>query len=106
LPNAQPFGNSSCWNTCLSEGEYLLIACFTSRLAGPTCPRRNGSGLRWQLSFVSSFSQVFPASENHFIQVFCEIFSEVPAIGYVLGVRKSLGNSGCKLLDLDLVPPC
>jgi hypothetical protein len=47
-----------------------------------------------------------PAPENHFIQVFGEIFGEVPAISYLLGVRKSLANSGCKLLDLDLVPPC
>ncbi len=106
LPNAQPFGDGSRWNSCLLESEHLLRACFTSRLAGPTCPRRNGDGLGWQLSFFPPFSQLFPEPGNNCIQVFRQIFGEVPAIGDVPGVRKSLGNSGCELLDLDLVPRC
>jgi hypothetical protein len=83
------------------------IACLTSRLAGPTGARRNGNGLGWQLSFVYRFSQLFPASGNDFIQVFRQIFGEVPAIGHVRGFGKGLCNSGSKLLgpilrhDLD-----
>ena len=98
LPHSQPLGNGPCWKTSLSEREHLLIACFTRSLAGPTGLSGNGNKFGWHLGFTSSFGQVFPASRNDFIQVFRQIFRDVPAIGYVLGVGKGLSDSGSKLL--------
>jgi hypothetical protein len=86
-------------HTCLSEREHLLIACFTRRsLAGPTVWSGNGNGFGSHLGFASSFGQVFPSPGNDFIQVFRQVFRDVPAIGYVPGVGKGLSDSGSKLL--------
>jgi hypothetical protein len=98
LPHSQTLGNDPCWKPCLLEGEHLLIACFTRRLARPRCRRGNENGFGWHLGFASSFGQLFPARRNHLIQMFRQIFRYVPAIGHVLGMGKSFCDSGCKLL--------
>jgi len=41
---------------------------------------------------------------NHFIQVFGQVFRDMPAIGYMLGVGKSRCNSGSKLAFPDPAP--
>ena len=104
LPHSQPFGNGSCRKTCLFEREHLLIACFTCCLAGPTGRRENGKGFGWHRGFASSFGQVFPAPRHDCIQMFRQIFRDVPAIGHVLSAGKGLSDSGSKLTARDLGP--
>jgi hypothetical protein len=52
LLNPQSLGNDFCGKTCLSEGEHLLIASFTRRLARPVCWRRGSNSFMQRLSFA------------------------------------------------------
>jgi hypothetical protein len=104
LSHAQSPDNDAGRKTCLFEGEHLLIPCFTNRLARSTRRWRNGKRFGWHLGLARVFGQMFPAPGNHFIQVFGQVFRDMPAIGYMLGVGKSRCNSGRKLAFPDPAP--
>jgi hypothetical protein len=40
LPNAQPFGDGSCWNTCLLESEQRLESVLHQQAGGADVPEK------------------------------------------------------------------